>query len=68
METPLHHLARNATLYKRFHPLLGRRPRVDTMAFNKQNQIPIDVAYDDLRWDPSSDSEVTSNFHPITEN
>ncbi|KAF7808732.1 ankyrin repeat-containing protein [Senna tora] len=51
--TPFHHFARtpkfyNSKFYVRWsHPLMEKdRSRVDTMAFNKQNQKAIDIAYD----------------------
>ncbi|XP_054824812.1 ankyrin repeat-containing protein At5g02620-like [Prosopis cineraria] len=46
--TPLHHLALYAPKWQEdhSHPLLEPNPRVDTMAFNKNNQTALDLACD----------------------
>ncbi|XP_054823061.1 ankyrin repeat-containing protein At5g02620-like [Prosopis cineraria] len=48
--TLLHLLARYASTWKEyhFHHLLKENTKVDTMAFNKNNQTALDVAYDNV--------------------
>ncbi|KAF7808731.1 ankyrin repeat-containing protein [Senna tora] len=66
--TPLHHLANSTPGIDEDdedHPLLEVRSRVDTMAFNKQNQTAIDVAFDHTSQPHTSSSEAKSLGHLV---
>ncbi|KAF7808728.1 ankyrin repeat-containing protein [Senna tora] len=66
--TPLHHLANSTPGIDEDdedHPLLEVRSRVDTMAFNKQNQTAIDVAFDHTSQRHTSSSQAKSLGHLV---